>query len=162
LHLTGQSGSWIESLVRVVLRTGQAASLGNGALLRSKSGALIPIDDNAAPIRDETGAINGVVIVFRDVTTRAEIEERIRESQRMEAVGRLAGGVAHDFNNLLTIVVGFADLSTTSSTDPAAREHAQAIRRAGDRASSLTGQLLAFSRKQAFQPEIFDLGRLVV
>ncbi|MGI8819820.1 MAG: ATP-binding protein [Chthoniobacterales bacterium] len=90
-------------------------------------------------------------------------EEELRHSQKMEAVGRLAGGVAHDFNNLLTAIIGYADLiSAREAGDSIIRQHADSIRKAGDQAAFLTKQLLAFSRKQLLQPRVIDLNQLVV
>ena len=90
-------------------------------------------------------------------------EEELRHSQKMEAVGRLAGGVAHDFNNLLTAIIGYAELiSTRVSSNALARQNADLIRKAGEQAAALTRQLLAFSRKQILQPKIIDLNELVV
>jgi signal transduction histidine kinase len=91
-----------------------------------------------------------------------ESEEMLRHSQKMEAVGRLAGGVAHDFNNLLTAIIGYADLLRQRfAHDPAARQPAELIRQAGDQAAGLTRQLLAFSRKQLLQPKVIDLNTVV-
>jgi len=91
-----------------------------------------------------------------------ESEEMLRHSQKMEAVGRLAGGVAHDFNNLLTAIIGYADLLRTRLADDAAsRQSADLIHQAGEQAAGLTRQLLAFSRKQLLQPRVIDLNRIV-
>ena len=101
----------------------------------------------------------------RRVTEEAlrKSEEELRHSQKMEAVGRLAGGVAHDFNNLLTAIIGYAELiSTRASSNALARQNADLIRKAGEQAAALTRQLLAFSRKQILQPKIIDLNELVV
>lgn len=90
-------------------------------------------------------------------------EEELRHSQKMEAVGRLAGGVAHDFNNLLTAIIGYAELiSTRVTSNTLARQNADLIRKAGEQAAALTRQLLAFSRKQLLQPKVIDLNALVV
>ncbi|MEY2481973.1 MAG: two-component system, cell cycle sensor histidine kinase and response regulator CckA [Verrucomicrobiota bacterium] len=90
-------------------------------------------------------------------------EEELRHSQKMEAVGRLAGGVAHDFNNLLTAIIGYAELISTRTTSNAlAKQNADLIRKAGEQAAALTRQLLAFSRKQILQPKVIDLNALVV
>ncbi|HEV2840778.1 MAG TPA: ATP-binding protein [Chthoniobacterales bacterium] len=90
-------------------------------------------------------------------------EEELRHSQKMEAVGRLAGGVAHDFNNLLTAIIGYAELISTRVTSNAlAKQNADLIRKAGEQAAALTRQLLAFSRKQILQPKVIDLNALVV
>ncbi len=90
-------------------------------------------------------------------------EEELRHSQKMEAVGRLAGGVAHDFNNLLTAIIGYAELiATRTSSNSLAKQNAELIRKAGEQAAALTRQLLAFSRKQILQPKVIDLNTLVV
>jgi nitrogen-specific signal transduction histidine kinase len=90
-------------------------------------------------------------------------EEELRHSQKMEAVGRLAGGVAHDFNNLLTAIIGYAELiATRTSSNSLAKQNAELIRRAGEQAAALTRQLLAFSRKQILQPKVIDLNALVL
>ncbi|MEY2520273.1 MAG: two-component system, cell cycle sensor histidine kinase and response regulator CckA [Verrucomicrobiota bacterium] len=101
----------------------------------------------------------------RRVTEEAlrKSEEELRHSQKMEAVGRLAGGVAHDFNNLLTAIIGYAELISTRTTSNAlAKQNADLIRKAGEQAAALTRQLLAFSRKQILQPKVIDLNALVV
>ena len=110
-------------------------------------------------------AVRGIVVNSRDVTERREAEEALRRSeqqllqvQKMEAVGRLAGGVAHDFNNLLTAIRGNAELLLADiPPDSQSREDVEEIRRAADRAAALTRQLLAFSRRQVLQPRLLDL-----
>ncbi|HJU05704.1 MAG TPA: PAS domain S-box protein [Nitrospiraceae bacterium] len=93
---------------------------------------------------------------------RRELEERLRQSQKMEAIGRLAGGIAHDFNNLLTVIMGYGQvvLNRLTPGDPI-REDIEEIRQAGNRAAGLTGQLLAFSRRQVVQPKLLDLNVVV-
>jgi signal transduction histidine kinase len=101
----------------------------------------------------------------RRVTQEAlrKSEEELRHSQKMEAVGRLAGGVAHDFNNLLTAIIGYAELIATRTTSNSlAKQNAELIGKAGEQAAALTRQLLAFSRKQILQPKVIDLNTLVV
>jgi len=97
-----------------------------------------------------------------EIGVKAELEEQLRHSQKLEAVGRLAGGVAHDFNNLLTAIIGYADLlsSELGPHDPKS-EYAEQIRGAGDRAAALVQQLLGFSRKQMVSPRIVDLNTVV-
>jgi nitrogen-specific signal transduction histidine kinase/CheY-like chemotaxis protein len=100
--------------------------------------------------------------VGHDVTERKRLEEQYRQAQKLEAVGRLAGGVAHDFNNLLTVSNGYADLLPAHVRgDDEAREAVEEIRRAGERASSLTRQLLTFSRNQVLQPRLLDLNAII-
>jgi PAS domain S-box-containing protein len=100
--------------------------------------------------------------ISRDVTARMHLEEQLRNAQQLEAIGRLAGGVAHDFNNILSIIMGHGELLlATSGDDERARNGLEQIRRAADRAASLTQQLLAFSRKQVLQPKVLDLNEAV-
>jgi two-component system cell cycle sensor histidine kinase/response regulator CckA len=99
---------------------------------------------------------------FLDITERKKLEERLRQSQKMESVGRLAGGIAHDFNNLLTVITGYSELmlSRLEERSPLVKEMEE-IKRAGERASSLTQQLLAFSRRQVLRPCVIDLNEVV-
>jgi nitrogen-specific signal transduction histidine kinase len=100
--------------------------------------------------------------VMRDVTERRQLEEQLRQAQKMEAIGRLAGGVAHDFNNLMTTVLASSDLALGQvPVDHPARPDLDEIRHAAIRAAALTGQLLAFSRKQVVEPRVLELGRVV-
>jgi PAS domain S-box-containing protein len=127
---------------------------------RFRAGVLID------PIYEEDGTLIGFAKVTRDLTERWEAQqevERAREAmaqaQKMEAVGRLTGGVAHDFNNLLTIIRSSADLLRMPALDPAKRgRYLDAIADTADRAAALTSQLLAFARRQPLRPEIFDVG----
>jgi PAS domain S-box-containing protein len=110
------------------------------------------------PLRDARGNIVGTFGVSRDVTPHKVLEEQLRLSQRMESVGRLAGGVAHDFNNLLTIIAGYTQLVKGGLDEGSALHgHVDEVLKASDRAASLTQQLLAFSRKQVLQVEVLDL-----
>jgi two-component system cell cycle sensor histidine kinase/response regulator CckA len=101
-------------------------------------------------------------LTITDITERKILEEQFRQSQKMEAVGRLAGGIAHDFNNLLTAITGYSQLTLRrlSAEDPL-RSNIEEIKKAGDRAASLTRQLLAFSRKQVLQPKVLDINSVV-
>jgi signal transduction histidine kinase/ActR/RegA family two-component response regulator len=120
-------------------------------------------------VRNHRGEIENVVIVSRDITDRKHAEEllrrrdeQLRQSQKMEAVGRLSGGIAHDFNNLLGVIIGYSEsIEYRLAPNDPLRKSAEEIRKAGERAASLTLQLLAFSRQQVLQPQILDLNALV-
>jgi two-component system, cell cycle sensor histidine kinase and response regulator CckA len=113
------------------------------------------------------GAKQALLVLSTDITERKALEEQLRHSQKMEAIGRLAGGIAHDFNNLLTVILGYATVAQRKLLNDTQRKVAAAgdpvvhsireIQRAAEHAASLTGQLLAFSRKQVSQPRVLDL-----
>jgi two-component system cell cycle sensor histidine kinase/response regulator CckA len=132
---------------------------------RRKDGSLVEVAVTISPIRDAAGAVIGVSKIARDLTTRRDVEtmlrrteEQFRQAQKMEAVGRLAGGVAHDFNNLLSVILSYADLvlQDLQPGDPM-RADVEEMRAAGLRASELTKQLLAMSRQQVLQPRVLDI-----
>lgn len=110
------------------------------------------------PVHNEVGAPEYLVGVLNDITHRMRLENQLRHSQKMEAVGRLAGGVAHDFNNLLTVISGYSDLILAAPEDEEnVRESARFISEAGSRAAALTQQLLGFSRQSMLKPEILNI-----
>jgi PAS domain S-box-containing protein len=112
----------------------------------------------AAMVRDAQGRPVRLVGTVQDTTERRLLEDQLRQSQKMEAIGRLAGGIAHDLNNALTAIAGYAELALGQvASDHAARLDVEEIRRAAERAGSVTRQLLAFSRKQLLEPRVFDL-----
>jgi PAS domain S-box-containing protein len=146
---------------------------GEGFLVEAYSGDALRtrryFEVNHAPIRAVDGAVIGAAVFARDVTTRRqaelalrESEEHLRQSQKMEAVGQLAGGVAHDFNNLLTVILASADfgLAELPAGHPM-REEFEEVRGAGRKAQALTRQLLAFSRRQVLKPQVLDLNAQV-
>jgi PAS domain S-box-containing protein len=115
------------------------------------------------PLVDDSGRVLGVASLVQDVTERVALEERLRQSQKMEAVGRLAGGIAHDFNNLLTVILGYSQLLTDGL--PAGSRLADStaqIKSAADRAAGITRQLLAFSRKTILSPRLIDLNNVML
>jgi two-component system, cell cycle sensor histidine kinase and response regulator CckA len=121
-------------------------------------GAIRWIHDRAFPVRDSAGNVIRVAGTAEDVSARRSLESQLRQSQKMEAVGRLAGGVAHDFNNLLSVILSYASLAgdALNENDPL-RDDIKEIETAGQRAADLTNQLLAFSRQQVLQPTVLDL-----
>lgn len=116
----------------------------------------------AAPFRLATGALRGTVAAFRDVTDQQALEEQLKHAQKMEAVGRLAGGVAHDFNNVLTAVLGYSGLLLNRlPKDHPNRHEILQIRKASEQAGGLVTQLLTFSRKQAHTPKVLSLNTII-
>jgi len=134
---------------------------GRSALVAMRAdGSEFPVEVGLSSVRAGDELL--LVAFVRDISERCRVEEALRQSQRTEALGRLARGVAHDFNNLLTIILGCSDLILRDHPmDAAGRALAQDIRDAGGRASSLTGQLLAFARRQHLQPRLVDPNALI-
>ncbi len=128
-----------------------------------RDGSALQVSACAAPLRDAAGRVAGMVIIASDMSDRKRLEAQLLQAQKLEGVGRLAGGVAHDFNNLLTIINGHADLimmEIKDRRDPV-YENAVEIKSAGERAAGLTRQLLAFSRKQVMRPCLLDVNEVV-
>jgi two-component system cell cycle sensor histidine kinase/response regulator CckA len=114
------------------------------------------------PLPDESGRVVETAWVHSDATESARLEAQLRQSQKMEAVGRLAGGVAHDFNNLLTVISGYSELLLLHAGGNAdLKKTAEIIQNAAERAAAVTGQLLAFSRKQVLVAKVLDMGAVV-
>jgi two-component system cell cycle sensor histidine kinase/response regulator CckA len=127
-----------------------------------KDGRVIWVSDNAVVVRDAQGhsLMEGIIV---DITERKQLEVQLQQSRRMEAVGRLAGGVAHDFNNLLTIIKGYTELALNRTGIRAGlRSDIERIEDAAERAATLVRQLLAFGRKQVLQPKALDLNSIVL
>lgn len=137
-------------------------------LLRAKAGHTLPVADSISPIRDEQGVITGVVAVFRDRTSRVladeerrRLERRAQETQRLEALGRLAGSIAHDFNNLLATIVGHVSLSRDAAgSNPELLVSLDRIERSAFRGSELCNQMLAYAGKTRMRLQPLDLGGL--
>jgi len=136
---------------------------------RRKDGSLLHTIVSSNPLFDKQGGFRGSLGMLTDITERtlaeaerAKLEDQLRQAQKLESIGRLAGGVAHDFNNLLTVINGYSELLLKGLTpDDPARAYVLQIREAGERAANLTQQLLAFSRKQVIQPQPLNLNALV-
>ncbi len=130
--------------------------------IRRADGAMRWVHVRADVIRDPAGAPLKLIGIIQDITEHRELEDRLRQSQKMEAVGRLAGGIAHDFNNILTAIKGYsAFLKLTVDENGEAFQDVEEIEKAADRAAALTYQLLAFSRKQVLKPEVLDVNAVV-
>jgi PAS domain S-box-containing protein len=126
----------------------------------TKDGRRLSMSISVSPIHDADGNIIGASAIARNISAQKKIEDQLRQSQKMEAVGRLAGGVAHDFNNLLGIVTACTEL-LRSRVDTESLEYLDNIREAANRGAGLTRQLLAFSRRQAVQTQILDLNERI-
>jgi two-component system, cell cycle sensor histidine kinase and response regulator CckA len=130
--------------------------------MRHKNGNWLVLESMASTIIDDRGLVEKLVIVNRDITHRKQLEEQFRQVQKMEAVGRLSGGVAHDFNNLLGVIIGYGEIVQEGlDTIHPLRGSVDEILKAGHRAASLTRQLLAFSRQQVLDPKVLDLNAVV-
>jgi PAS domain S-box-containing protein len=136
---------------------------------KRKDGSLYTEEASISPVRDTKGSITSFVAVKRDITERlqlsnerARLEDQLRQSQKVEAIGQLAGGVAHDFNNMLSVILGYGEslLGQLHQGDPL-REEVEQIVEAGRRSATLTRQLLAFSRKQPLQPRILNVNDIL-
>ena len=157
----------VENPARKALAEGAPVGLSNHTVLITRNGGEIPIDDSAAPIRDDDGTITGAVLVFRDITERkdAEAEQgRLREqlfrSQKLEAVGHLTTGVAHNFNNALNVIIGNIELALASPSDRAI-ECLERARTASQTASEIVDGLLTFTRRTEMVKRTIDAWALV-
>jgi two-component system cell cycle sensor histidine kinase/response regulator CckA len=129
----------------------------------TKDGRLISCEWYNTPLVDEAGRVLGVASLVQDVTERVALEDRLRQSQKMEAVGRLAGGIAHDFNNLLTVILGYSQiLADGVSAGSQLADSTTQIKSAAERAAGITRQLLAFSRKQVLSPRVINLNDIML
>jgi PAS domain S-box-containing protein len=128
----------------------------------TRSGSSVEVVIHATGMRDASGELIGLLTVQEDVTERRHLEAALLQAQKMETVGRLAGGVAHDFNNILTAVIGFADLAGAETQEPETRSALATIKESAERAAGLTRQLLAFSRRQILQPSAIDVNEAVL
>ncbi len=158
------SGKHDDKFYREMWETISQGNTWHGQLVnRRKDGALYTEETTIMPVRGDYGEIVSFVCMKRDITLAVDLTRQLQQAQRLEAVGRLAGGVAHDFNNMLTIISGNAGLALAEVADetPVAMSLKE-ILEAAKRAAGLTRQLLAFSRKQVLKPKVIDLNTLVV
>ncbi len=129
-----------------------------------KDGRVIDVNIWSSPLTNQSGQVTGMVSVVADITERRRLEEQFRQAQKMEAVGRLAGGVAHDFNNLLTVITGYSQLASNHLPEDcsAAKVDLDEVMGAAERAAALTKQLLTLSRRHVVATAIIDLNTVVV
>jgi PAS domain S-box-containing protein len=146
----GVAGSRFEDEYRAALADGQPRQFEEFASLRGEWIEVRVVPDQ-----------HGFGITYRDVSGRHHLEEQLRQTQKMEAIGRLAGGIAHDFNNLLTAIIGYSELLDAASFSHEDQQSLVAMRGAADRAATLTGQLLAFGRRQIIDPTVLDVNDVV-
>jgi two-component system, cell cycle sensor histidine kinase and response regulator CckA len=124
-------------------------------------GSLVDVEAWAMPLGPFSNP-TGAVVLYQDITERKRIEQQLRQAQKMEAVGQLAGGIAHDFNNLLMVILGYANvLSAHPDVGEDLQRKVKEISKAGNRAASLTRQLLAFSRQQVLEPKVLNMNSVV-
>jgi PAS domain S-box-containing protein len=165
-----KSGRQDEAFYRDLWETITSGRIWQGRMVnKRKDGTLYTEETTISPVKDDSGRIVSFVAVKRDITEhlrisleQARLQEQLQQAQKMESIGRLAGGVAHDFNNMLSIILGYADIvhQKLHPGDPL-REDVEEILKAGRRSADLTRQLLAFSRKQTLQPEVLDLNEVI-
>ncbi len=149
----------------VIIHADQEASDGafHQAELELSDDRRVPIELSSSPLWSDYSEPVGTVWVLHDISQRKELEDQLRQSQKLEAIGRLAGGVAHDFNNLLTVIMGYCNLILdTGDSQDGIRSDVEGIQNAAQRAVSLTRQLLAFSRHQVMKPRIIDVNNLIL
>lgn len=159
-HADGRDFPWCDCAVLEVMRTGQAHREAEATLWKKDSSSFMA-RYSSSPIMEDS-KLTGAVVAFRDITEERKLEERLRQSAKLEAVGRLAGGVAHDFNNMLTVIHGYSELMLRKlNAGNPLRHYAEAILNAADRSATITQQLLAFSRRQVVQREMVNLNDVV-
>jgi PAS domain S-box-containing protein len=157
-----KSGKQDEQTYRDLWATLESGRTWKGRLVnRKRDGTLYTQESTISPVRDAAGAITAYVGVLKDITRELSLEAQFLMAQRMEGIGRLAGGVAHDFNNLLSVILSCSSFALESLPEGPVREELVEIQRAGERAVTLTRQLLAFSRRQLLKPEALDLNRVL-
>jgi PAS domain S-box-containing protein len=158
-----KSGKHDNAFYRQMWETLTQGKVWSGRIInKKKNGALYEEEMTISPIRDSAGKVINYVAVNRDVTQEVVLEEQLRQAQKMESIGQLAGGVAHDFNNILVVIQGNASLLLEAKNlSEAEVDLAKQIINAAERAAGLTRQLLVFSRKQVMQPDHLNLNQVV-
>jgi PAS domain S-box-containing protein len=158
-----QSGEQDDNFYKEMWATLSCGELWKGRFVnRKKDGTFYTEEASISPVRDNSGSIINFVAVKHDITQEIVLEEQLRQAQKMEAVGQLAGGVAHDFNNMLSVILGYAEMAQAKvAPGSSIGLNLEAIRKAAERSAELTRQLLAFSRKQTLSPKVINLNELM-
>jgi PAS domain S-box-containing protein len=152
----------VRQSAKTLLQTGEPSHWFSETTILTRDGKQRWLQLNNVVLRDSTGKVTALASLGADVTEHRALQEQYLQSQKLESLGTLAGGVAHDFNNLLTVINGYSEIVfQTLGEHDAARSEIDEIRKAGARAAELTQQLLAFSRKQIAQPRALDLNRMI-
>ena len=147
-------------IVQKIIRTGEPAEYEKEFL--RKDGSRVAVSLTVFIVKGPRGRLGGLAAIIKDITERKSLESQLRQAQKMEAIGQLTGGIAHDFNNLLTVINGYSELTLQLlKADDPLRSNLEQIKEAGERAASLTRQLLAFSRRQVLEPKVLDLNAVV-
>ena len=157
------SGQQDSSFYRTMWETLSCGKIWQGTLVnKKKDGTVITEETTISPVHDAAGKIINYVAVKRDITLELSLRAQFDQAQKMESVGRLAGGVAHDFNNMLGVILGYTELALEQvGTDHMIFADLQEIRNAAERSADLTRQLLAFSRQQTIAPKVLDLSQTI-
>ncbi|MCK6472198.1 MAG: PAS domain S-box protein [Planctomycetes bacterium] len=158
-----KSGKHDEGFYRTLWDTVRSGRVWRGEIHnRRKDGTVYPETMTITPVRDAEGQVTNFIAIKEDISDKEALSAQLRQAQKMEAVGQLAGGVAHDFNNLLTVISGYSEILLAKlPPDAPDRRFIEPIAQAGKRAAALTRQLLAFSRKTMLEPQIVDLNAQV-
>ena len=152
----------IQNPIEKVIATGRTVYLSNHTTLLSKDGSEHQIEDSAAPICDDDKNIHGMILIFSDVTRRKQAEKKYRSAAKMDALGKLTGGIAHDYNNMLGVIMGYCDLLDEElSTQPALKKYINTIQKSAQRGANLTKKLLDFSRHKPAESKKINLHSLL-
>jgi two-component system cell cycle sensor histidine kinase/response regulator CckA len=155
------SNDYLDTINRMLAEGAEALPQAFRSELSPRRGNRVPVDVHARVLVGD-GQVVGVMAIARDLSERERLENELRQAQKMVAVGRLATGIAHDFNNLITVLIGYSDeLIEEAPSGSPAHTAAVAVRRAAERASGLTQQLLSFSRRQTLVSHTVDLNRII-
>ncbi len=158
--LSGEKGPETETLLARAMAGGLSA--GFETQRRRRDGTVIDVSISVATMNNKAGEPDGFMVIYQDITARTALEAEVRQAQKMDVVGRLAAGVAHDFNNLLTVIASYSDfLLADLPPESPLREDIQQIQGAAASATTLTKQLLVFSRQKVLQPRVVSVNIVV-